>query len=393
MDKKHSIFFFGFINNKIKQEIKMVLQMKKLFIEDIGYYIGYGAHFIKYKIILNRKMIAMSMIFLTMSFGPYIMIYLYDNFEIDGKIIRFNRVYGYYDNSTGDMDYIHFPSYFSRSTYEEQQNRDHPNISKNFIQDINTYTDSNNQTWHIVEDYYWEFGESGNHSQYCDTFGLYSIVQHIENKYLKTGDFSDLDVVQSILSAVQPKDRTYSIKYLSERNNYVKYPIETLVEGGGDCEDLSILFCSLCKCLEYETLLISIRGHVYAAVSFQEQIDDVSNLDYFIDGNCYFHDISYNQVSSIVDDKLYLYFNLNSSTILMNSERSEIGLHIFYLIHDYYKSSNSSYVEENYDFYLSNAKFVLNGKIFYPVECTSYDWKIGEVYSGAYFDSSMLWSR
>ena len=87
-----------------------------------------------------------------------------------------------------------------------------------------------------------------------------------------------------------------------------------------------------------------------------------------------------------------LYFNLNSSTILMNSERSEVGLCVFYTIHDYYRSSNSTYVEENYDFYLSNAKFVLNGKIFYPVECTRYGRKIGEIYSGSYFDSSMLWS-
>lgn len=95
----------------------------------------------------------------------------------------------------------------------------------------------------------------------------------------------------------------------------------------------------------------------------------------------------------ISDDNLYLYFDLNSSTILMNSERSEVGLCVFYQIHDYYRSSNSAYIEDNYDFYLSNAKFVLNGKIFYPVECTSYGWRIGDVHSDYYFDSSMLWSR
>ena len=376
--------------------MKKIKKLKKIFPEDIGYSIAYTAHFIKYHILRNKQFIAFMMIFFTVNLSPFIMIYLFDNYETDGKIIRYNRSYGYYDNSTGDLDYICFPSFFTRSEYEDQQNKDHPHITKNFIHEGNSSFDPSYQDCAIADNYYWEFGETGNFSQYCDSLGLYSIAHFIENRYLKTGDFSDLDLVHSILSAVQPKTRTFSLKYLPDKDNYIKYPIETLIEGGGDCEDLSILFSSLCACLGYETLLISVRGHVYTAVSFQEQIDADYKLDYFIDDNCYFRNVNYNQVPSIVDDKLYLYFNMNSTTILMNSERSSVGLHVFYLIHDYYSSLNSTYteeIEENYHFYLSNAKFILNGKIFYPVECTRYGRKIGDVHSSYFFDSSMLWSR
>lgn len=50
----------------------------------------------------------------------------------------------------------------------------------------------------------------------------------------------------------------------SSRNvvEYIKYPAETIMEGGGDCEDSAILLAALLKTLGFNTVLISPKGHM-----------------------------------------------------------------------------------------------------------------------------------
>jgi hypothetical protein len=45
----------------------------------------------------------------------------------------------------------------------------------------------------------------------------------------------------------------------------LNYPYQTLMYRGGDCDDLSILFCSLLEVLEVETAFITVPGHIYCA--------------------------------------------------------------------------------------------------------------------------------
>ncbi|MBL8966579.1 MAG: hypothetical protein JNG85_06180, partial [Spirochaetaceae bacterium] len=47
--------------------------------------------------------------------------------------------------------------------------------------------------------------------------------------------------------------------------DYLQYPYQTLAYRGGDCDDLSILFCSLLSSLGVETAFITIPGHIYMA--------------------------------------------------------------------------------------------------------------------------------
>jgi hypothetical protein len=54
--------------------------------------------------------------------------------------------------------------------------------------------------------------------------------------------------------------------YTSNYDEYPKFPIETLVEGGGDCEDSSILFATIMKIMGYDVILINPPGHMAAAV-------------------------------------------------------------------------------------------------------------------------------
>lgn len=54
--------------------------------------------------------------------------------------------------------------------------------------------------------------------------------------------------------------------YTSNYDEYPKFPIETLVEGGGDCEDSSILFTTIMEIMGYDVILLNPPGHMAAAV-------------------------------------------------------------------------------------------------------------------------------
>ncbi len=49
--------------------------------------------------------------------------------------------------------------------------------------------------------------------------------------------------------------------------DYPKYPIETLVEQGGDCEDKAALTVALLKTFGFDAVLVSLPGHLAAAIS------------------------------------------------------------------------------------------------------------------------------
>ena len=48
--------------------------------------------------------------------------------------------------------------------------------------------------------------------------------------------------------------------------DYPKYPIETLVEQGGDCEDKAALTVALLKTFGFDAVLVSLPGHMAAAI-------------------------------------------------------------------------------------------------------------------------------
>lgn len=62
-----------------------------------------------------------------------------------------------------------------------------------------------------------------------------------------------------------------AIPYRSDPYNggwdYPKYPIETLVERGGDCEDKAALLVALLKTFGFDAVLVSLPGHMAAAIN------------------------------------------------------------------------------------------------------------------------------
>jgi transglutaminase-like putative cysteine protease len=58
----------------------------------------------------------------------------------------------------------------------------------------------------------------------------------------------------------------------------LNYPYQTLMYRGGDCDDLSILFCSLLEVLGIDTAFITAPGHIYAAFVASSQDEMASEF-------------------------------------------------------------------------------------------------------------------
>lgn len=80
----------------------------------------------------------------------------------------------------------------------------------------------------------------------------------------KQHDLDDWEAINMTVAFVQ------QLGYQEEKNckiEHAKYPIETLVDGGGDCEDTAILLASLLKKLGFSTVLISPPGHLAVGIA------------------------------------------------------------------------------------------------------------------------------
>ena len=83
------------------------------------------------------------------------------------------------------------------------------------------------------------------------------------------------------------------INYVSDPgdgNEYVRYPVDTLIAGAGDCEDQALLLCSLLEAIGVRTYLAVTDDHVFALVRFSKSYTELSRVapHAFIDGEpCY----------------------------------------------------------------------------------------------------------
>ena len=96
--------------------------------------------------------------------------------------------------------------------------------------------------------------------------------------------FSTTETANFVTSFVQ------SLAYLLEDEEYPKYPLETLVDKGGDCEDSSILVASILRSLRYDVVLVNFpasgnnAGHMGVGV-----VGDFTGVYYPYEGKRYFY--------------------------------------------------------------------------------------------------------
>jgi len=117
-----------------------------------------------------------------------------------------------------------------------------------------------------------------------DDIVIISIASGLKNEAKQKG-FGEYDTANYILAFVQ------SISYhkdneLTPYADYWKFPIETLAEGWGDCEDASILYAALMKAVGYDVILLSFPDHMAVGVALSKAISGVYVL---YNGKRYFY--------------------------------------------------------------------------------------------------------
>ena len=143
-----------------------------------------------------------------------------------------------------------------------------------------------------------------------DDFYINSMVQHINSAAYNEG-FTESQKVDFVIAFVQSLPYTVD-SVTTEWNEYPRYPLETLFDRGGDCEDTSILVAALLDRMGYDVclLLLSHANHCAVGVS----LDGVSGSYYEHDRKQYYYLETTGEgwaigdfPSSITDSRAYIY--------------------------------------------------------------------------------------
>ena len=98
-------------------------------------------------------------------------------------------------------------------------------------------------------------------------------VQSIVKKQLKSSIPANIQYAAAIFGAL----KAFGINYVVDPSSaftdnvgtasvdFLQFPYQTLVYHGGDCDDLTILNCSLLEAIGIETAFITVPGHIYMA--------------------------------------------------------------------------------------------------------------------------------
>jgi len=85
------------------------------------------------------------------------------------------------------------------------------------------------------------------------------IIKRAANMVASYGcDDSEICYAKAIFYFVRDK-----VHYISEKDEYIQADVETLITGGGDCEDKAILLSSMLSAIGIPTVLIAIPGHMF----------------------------------------------------------------------------------------------------------------------------------
>ncbi len=93
------------------------------------------------------------------------------------------------------------------------------------------------------------------------------------DRAITNNSYDDYDGPSFVLAFVQ------SLEYITDNvstgfDDYSKFPIETLFEMNGDCEDTSILYATIMTGLGYDVSLLSPPGHMAVGIAGEEGIAD-----------------------------------------------------------------------------------------------------------------------
>ena len=102
--------------------------------------------------------------------------------------------------------------------------------------------------------------------------------------------YDEIETINFILAFVQQNIEYVDDSVSTNVSEYWKFPVETLIEGTGDCEDSSILFQSIIKNIGYDLVMIFYiiddeTGHLSTGVNINEPLEGYSvnyqKMDFF----------------------------------------------------------------------------------------------------------------
>lgn len=96
------------------------------------------------------------------------------------------------------------------------------------------------------------------------------LVEKIQ-KAAQQEEYSEYETVEFAVSFIQSLPYTAD-DVTTQYDEYPRYPIETLVDNGGDCEDTSILLASILNSMGYGVVLIQLPDHCAIGIKGDENI-------------------------------------------------------------------------------------------------------------------------
>lgn len=129
---------------------------------------------------------------------------------------------------------------------------------------------------------------------------LGQVVSHLKST-ISSKSLGESDALNYVLRFAQCIPYSYDSDSKGE-DEYARFPVETLYDYTGDCEDTAILLTSLYTALGYSAILIDMEGHMAAGVASSKVSGDY----------CLFEGVRYYYCETATDDStgLMSYFNV-----------------------------------------------------------------------------------
>lgn len=127
-----------------------------------------------------------------------------------------------------------------------------------------------------------------NYAEYALSDYDRQLLQGIIRKFKEAGSergYTEYDTIMNIAAFVQALPYT-SDKVTTGYDEYPRYPLETLVDGGGDCEDTAILTAALLDELGYGVVLLQLPNHMAVGV---KGADTLSGTYFEYQGSRYYY--------------------------------------------------------------------------------------------------------
>jgi len=119
-------------------------------------------------------------------------------------------------------------------------------------------------------------------------------------------------------------------KELVQRKNevdFLQFPRETLAYKGGDCDDLSILYCALLESLAVETAFITVPGHIFMAISLGLTPDEARRKFKYVDEMIFIGDATWAPVEVTSRDDFMGAWQLGAKQWRESRARNQAALH------------------------------------------------------------------